>query len=30
HGRQYELNIKMMQTAQQDDQQAAQLLSVTS
>lgn len=29
HGRQYELNIKMMQTSQQNDQQAAQLLSTS-
>ncbi|XLM19625.1 flagellar basal body rod protein FlgF [Chromobacterium piscinae] len=29
HGRQYEMNIKMMQTAQQNDQQAAQLLSMS-
>ncbi|WP_043619097.1 flagellar basal body rod protein FlgF [Chromobacterium violaceum] len=29
HGRQYELNIKMMQTSQQNDQQAAQLLSMS-
>ncbi|UTH73843.1 flagellar basal body rod protein FlgF [Chromobacterium sp. IIBBL 290-4] len=29
HGRQYELNIKMMQTTQQNDQQAAQLLSMS-